>query len=164
MRLDRGLTALKVAEQLSITPQHLSRIENGAQAPSRLLLEDMIGFYHLATEDADALRASFGYPTQLSRDPQRMSMPGGAKFLSTGAASPPVLKLDPIKTPVYFSNAIAISSDELGLVIDAGQKVASSNEIQVLGRIGLNLEHAALLHEHLGAHIKKLRREQSAKS
>jgi transcriptional regulator with XRE-family HTH domain len=156
IRLKHGITAYKAAEKLGITPQHLSRVENTSQAPSRLLLEQIIELYRIPLEDADNLRASFGFPPQMSREGQNVSIQAEP---TTGRAGDSFsLKLDPSSTPIYFSNAMAITSDDYGVVLEAGQKVMSSNEIQIVARVGLSLEHAEQIHEQLGAHVRKLQK------
>jgi hypothetical protein len=70
------------------------------------------------------------------------------------------IEIDPMRTPVHYTNAAAISSDKFGIVLDAGQRIASSNKVQIVARIGFSLEHAEEIEQALMSHIKKLKDER----
>lgn len=155
MRLSRGMSTVEAADKLSISAQYLSRLENGRQKPSEALLLKMKDVYQLAPEDATLLLSAAGLETANVGLGQVV---GGQQMVM-----PSMVKLDPLKTPIYYTNALFVSSDEFGINVDAGQK-APNNEIQIVTRIGLSLEHAVRLHQILGEHIsrsKKLRSENT---
>lgn len=143
-----GWNATEAAKRLAITPQYLSRIENGAQIPSLQLLEQMISDYVITTEDANLLREIAGYE----------SAPRPTASSPTTITQNMEVKINAENTPVYFSNALFVSSDPYGIVIDAGQKVGPSNQIQIVSRLGISLEHAEKLSEALSVHIKNLKK------
>lgn len=153
-RLLLGWSATEAAKRFTITPQYLSRIEKGVQVPSDSLLERMIQFYQIPPVEAELLRRTAGHtdqPAALATSPTARIEPARAD------AGSPQIQIDPLKTPVLYTNAMFVSSDDFGIVIDAGQKVGPTNGIQVVSRMGLSLQHAVKLREALESHIKLLR-------
>lgn len=153
LRLSRGWTATQAADKLDITPQHLSRIENGKQKPSESLLERMISLYDIPGEDADLLRRRAG--TITDSDLPQLSQAGS---LMPGQQPEQVstIKVDALKTPVLYTNVLFVSSDEFGITIDAGSRVGPTNEVQIVARIGFSLAHGKKIQEALADHIKRL--------
>ncbi len=150
MRISKGWNASQAAKNLSISPQHLSRIENGKQAPSSSLLELMIDKYQIPLEDAQLLRGDIFEPASSSKTAESAPVRPVVEI--------PSMKLDPLKTPIQYTNALSVSSDSFGIVIDAGQRVVTSQDIQIVARIGFSLEHAVKIREALDEHIKKLQK------
>jgi transcriptional regulator with XRE-family HTH domain len=153
LRLARGWTAAEAADKLKITPQHLSRIENGKQKPTKILLETMVSLYDIPQEDAELLRRRAGMAEE---GPPELSQAGSSQSnMQPDQVS--MIKVDALKTPVLYTNALFVSSDDYGITIDAGSRVGPSNEIQIVSRIGFSLEHAVRIREALDIHIKKLK-------
>ncbi len=158
LRMSRGLSAGEAARDLSITPQHLSRIENGHQTPSAILIERMITEYEAPPEDAEVLRVLAGYAPAPTRN-----LPTVSRATSSGPSTQ-VEQLSNIEfpapkdvNPVLYTNALLISSDNFGIVIDVGQKTGASDKVRIVSRVGLSLPHAEQLYDALGTHIKKLK-------
>jgi len=151
-RIRKGLNSAEAAKLLDISPQHLSRIENGKSVPSPLLLERMIQHYKVETSDGAALKRQL-WPaidegqqrTQgLSHEPD--GMPTVEDEVNVDAAT----------TPVHYVNAVYISSDPFGIVIDGGTRIAATNKVQIVARMGLSHAHAIQVRKILDLHIKKL--------
>lgn len=45
-------------------------------------------------------------------------------------------------TPIFYTDNIFISVNEDGVVLDVGQKIASSKNIRIVARIGMSRNHA----------------------
>lgn len=52
---------------------------------------------------------------------------------------------DPVRTPVLYSDAVIINSDEFGMTLDFAQKLGGTNQAIIVARIGLSKEHAKKL-------------------
>lgn len=65
------------------------------------------------------------------------------------------MELDPVRTPILYSNSIRLSSDKNGIVLDIAQKVPGSNKALVVARVGLSLDHAKRLTNALAIQLVK---------
>lgn len=45
-------------------------------------------------------------------------------------------------TPILYTDNIFMSINENGLVLDVGQKLANTNQMRIVSRIGMSREHA----------------------
>lgn len=53
-------------------------------------------------------------------------------------------------TPVVYTDNIFMTTNNFGVVLDVGQRLANTNQIQVISRIGMSREHAKKFVEELG--------------
>ena len=66
------------------------------------------------------------------------------------------INLDPNKTPVLYTDAISIKSNDAGIVLDFLQQLGPTNQYTVVSRIGLSKDHAKLFIEHLEASLRSM--------
>lgn len=45
-------------------------------------------------------------------------------------------------TPILYTDSIFMTTNPDGLVLDVGQRVASTNQVRIVSRIGMSREHA----------------------
>ena len=45
-------------------------------------------------------------------------------------------------TPIYYTDNIFMTMNPDGVVLDAGQRVASTNQVRIVSRIGMSRDHA----------------------
>lgn len=64
------------------------------------------------------------------------------------------LNLDPIRTPVLYADSVYIKSSKNGLVLDFAQQVGTTDQFNVVSRVGLSKEHAHDLIDHLEALLR----------
>lgn len=64
------------------------------------------------------------------------------------------MSVDPVRTPVLYADSIHIKSDKNGVVLDFAQQIGSSNQYNVVARIGMSKDHAKDLIEHLEALLR----------
>lgn len=70
--------------------------------------------------------------------------------------TPPVnlqIGVDPMRTPVLYADAIIITSNENGLILDIAQRLGSTGQASIVSRVGLSKDHAKKLAEKLVEHI-----------
>jgi uncharacterized lipoprotein NlpE involved in copper resistance len=48
-------------------------------------------------------------------------------------------------TPILFTDSVFMTSNSDGVVLDVGQRVASTNQVRIVSRIGMSREHAKKL-------------------
>lgn len=60
------------------------------------------------------------------------------------------ININPITTPVLYTDNILMTTNEDGVVLDISQRVGSSNQAQVIARIGMSREHAKKFATELG--------------
>lgn len=53
-------------------------------------------------------------------------------------------------TPILYTDNIFMSTNPYGLVLDVCQKIGSSNQFRIVGRIGMSREHAKKFLEEMG--------------
>jgi hypothetical protein len=63
------------------------------------------------------------------------------------------INLDAKQTPVLYTDNIFISTNEDGVVIDVGQKVGNTNQVQIVTRIGMSRNQAKKLAETLSKNL-----------
>ena len=68
---------------------------------------------------------------------------------------PMKIGIDPMRTPILYADAIRITSNENGFVLDVAQGIAGTNQAVVVARIGLSKEHAQKLAEKVAEQIAK---------
>jgi len=54
----------------------------------------------------------------------------------------PQINLNLETTPVYYTDNIFITTNPDGVVLDIAQRIASTNQVRIVTRIGMSREHA----------------------
>lgn len=57
--------------------------------------------------------------------------------------------INPQHTPIYYTDNIFMGTSKFGVVLDVGQRIANTNQVQAVCRIGLSREHAKELVDKL---------------
>ena len=65
------------------------------------------------------------------------------------------LGIDPLRTPIMYTDAIRVNSNENGFVLDIAQGITGTNQAVVVSRVGLSKEHAEKLAKAIGVQIAK---------
>ncbi len=60
------------------------------------------------------------------------------------------VNINPVTTPVLYTDNVIINTSEEGVVLDIAQRIGSSNQSNVVARIGMSQEHAKKLVKELG--------------
>lgn len=58
--------------------------------------------------------------------------------------------LNPVTTPVLYTDNVLMTTNEDGVVLDVSQRVGSTNQAQVVARIGMSREQAKKIVKELG--------------
>lgn len=147
-RLAAQLGSAQAARQLNLSAPYYSRLENGHERPSREVIKGIGELYNLPVEDLRLLELLAGYGTEV---------PSNSETTGNGipAAGQMNVKLDPEKHQILFSDAMFVSSSDNGVVFDFGQKSGPLNEVVIVSRVGVSMEHASKIYQALGQHIKK---------
>lgn len=57
-------------------------------------------------------------------------------------------------TPILYTDNVFIGVSPDGVVLDFGQKLGPTNELRIISRLGMSLEHAKKLYKTLGDQLK----------
>lgn len=60
------------------------------------------------------------------------------------------ININPVATPVLYTDNVLLNTNEDGVVLDIAQRIGSSNQSNVVARIGMSREHAKKLVTELG--------------
>lgn len=60
------------------------------------------------------------------------------------------ININPTVTPVLYTDNVLMNTNEDGVVLDISQRIGSSNQANVVARIGMSREHAKKLVKELG--------------
>lgn len=60
------------------------------------------------------------------------------------------VNLNPVTTPVLYTDNVLMTTNEDGVVLDVSQRVGSTNQAQVVARIGMSREQAKKFVKELG--------------
>lgn len=53
-------------------------------------------------------------------------------------------------TPILYTDQIFMTTNSYGLTLDVGQRLASTNQVKIVARVGMSREHAKKLVDELG--------------
>lgn len=60
------------------------------------------------------------------------------------------LNVDFDTTPILYTDNVFMTTNSYGLILDIGQRIASTNQIRIVSRIGMSREHAKQFISELG--------------
>jgi len=60
------------------------------------------------------------------------------------------MNINPVTTPVLYTDNIIITTNEDGVVLDVSQRVGSTNQANVITRVGMSRTHAKKFAKELG--------------
>ncbi len=60
------------------------------------------------------------------------------------------LNVDFDTTPILYTDNVFMTTNSYGLILDIGQRIASTNQIRIVSRIGMSREHAKQFINELG--------------
>jgi hypothetical protein len=63
------------------------------------------------------------------------------------------VSMDAKATPVLYTDNVFITSNEDGVVLDIGQRVGATAQIQIVARVGMSREQAKKLADALGKNL-----------
>jgi len=53
-------------------------------------------------------------------------------------------------TPILYTDNVFMTTNPYGLILDIGQRIASTNQIRIVSRVGMSREHAKQFINELG--------------
>ena len=143
---------------LGIDKTYLSKLENGHIQVSKGLLAKLVDHYSLSKTQAEDLFNNAGYG---SEDVSMISEGEGVKRMENKI--PSAVKSNensaevnvPVSIQVLYSDAIFVSLNRFGAVLDFAQRLGSTNKHNVVSRIGMSYEHLEEFIKVLEEQLKK---------
>jgi transcriptional regulator with XRE-family HTH domain len=155
-RQQRHQTLVDLAKALNIDRAYLNKIELGQVKPSAKLLDKIL--VHFSVEDnlATKIKQAAGHvPLVVSEAGKEKAMGDQAQVAVPQQEA--MLNINPMQTPVLFTDSTFVSSSDYGLVLDVAQMVGGQQH-NVVARIGMSFEHAKKLIEVMQDNIAKYER------
>lgn len=147
-RTDKGENVTETAKTLDLNRTYLSKVENGHIKPSKRLIDKMGSYYGLNDKQIEELYKLAGHggkqniitETQdkevkiMDQTPQGTPQEEGAVEVSV-----------PVDMPVLYSNAVFVTTDDYGVILDFAARLGSTGKHNVISRIGMSTQHAEVL-------------------
>lgn len=184
VRKDRKMTIEELAAISKVSKAHISRIENGHQLPSRMILQRLgealdldaatrFNLEKLSGHLAEPFATHAHIPPQGAHqsNTEGSTKEGGSRdvgqnptgAIDTNTPPGPNFNINPATNPVLYTDAVLITSSQNGLTFDFAQSVGSGAHQQVVARVGLSLDHGARLYKALGDNLKSAAEKVSEK-
>lgn len=140
-------TLSNLAEYLGIDIGNLSKIETGKRKAPEQVLHKIAERYRLNPLEKNDLYISSGYPHYKEVNYLYMEQNQNAQQVNVQV---------PGNLPVLFSDVAGVTSSPFGLVFDFGQRVGSTNQVNVVARVGVSKEHAEALLKVLADKLREM--------
>lgn len=144
-RLSKGETVTESAKYLSLNRTYLSKLENGHIKPSKRLLNKMGNYYGLNDGEIMELYhlAGHGKTKDIVKEVQRKEVNIMDKNLDRTSVEKGAVEISiPGDMPVLYSNAVFITADDYGVILDFAARLGSTGKHNVISRVGMSLSHA----------------------
>lgn len=161
-RKAHGESIVDLAQAIGVERAYLNKIELGSIKPSLKLLDKIFEHFSIEGKEALGVYQMAGYkhtPIVLVEGEKegkevKMSQP------QTPLVAPPQpqqIAVDPLKTPVLYTDSVFVNSSDFGLVLDVAQSIGGQQQT-VVARIGMSFDHAKRLVEVIKDHLQKYER------
>lgn len=150
-RETKGESITKVAVAINKDRTYISKLENGHERPSELVLNRLISHFSLSTAEAAELSVLSGYKgSSVVVDKKErkevtemadINAPTGEKLPENAKQ----IQVDAGRTPILYTDSVFVTSSQWGIVFDFAQNVGPTNQQTVVARLGMSKEHAKAL-------------------
>lgn len=167
---ERGETITSLAHGISTERSYLSKVINGKDKPSNQLLKQIALYLKLTPQQTEEIIAFASSQTAKRGEKDSTSQGMGVNEDMENGQTPTVpnnsqanqLEVNiPNNIPILYSDSAFITANPYGIVLDFAQSLASTNKFNVIGRIGLSLEHARAIRDLLNQKINEIGKIQS---
>ena len=147
-REEKGRSITEVAEAIGVDRTYISKLENGHERPSILILNRLTDYYSLSGEETSKLFENAGYiggTVNLEKREgvakmQTKKLPVGGNIQQTQ------MQVNvPGNIPALYSDSVFVTASQWGIVFDFAQNIGPTNQQNVVARIGMSKEHAKAL-------------------
>lgn len=160
LRKSQGESLVQLSKAIDMDRSYLNKVELGTIKPSSKLLERIIVHYSVEGNEANRLRQIAGYI------PVKVVLNDGRKENSQLMVEQPVAQMtqvnvNPLQTPVLYTDSTFVTASEFGLVLDVAQTINGQQQ-NIVTRIGMSFDHAKKLIQVMQDTIDKNERWQAA--
>ncbi len=144
LRKSNGESLVQLSEAINIDRSYLNKVELGKIKPSTKLLERILVHFSVEGSKAEVLRQVAGHvPLNIVSDLS------GKEGINTMLEQPTTqtmtqVSLNPMQTPVLYTDSTFVSASEFGLVLDVAQNMNGQQQ-NIVARIGMSFDHAKKL-------------------
>lgn len=159
----RGLNKLsqvKLAEMVKVDITLISKIENGHIQPTQDQLQAVIEALRLDGKDALDLwnlsgRASGPIFREQNKFENKDIIMSQEKNVTKQPEPQLNVSVNPTATQILYSDAVGVSTSEFGMVFDFAQRVSSTNNANIVARVGVSHEHARKIMEAIANELAR---------
>lgn len=165
-RLLQKESITSAAKAMGINRTYLSKLENGHITPSLDVLNLLIKHYSLSQQESSLLSklANHGGGGLMLENFERKEEPRmEEKIIPEPNLSKGVRINVSDKTPVLYTDSVFVTSSQYGVVFDFAQNMASTNQQNIVARVGMSREHAKALLKVLQERLEKGEQEEHIK-
>jgi len=162
-RKQRKESLADIARATKVSRAYVSKLEKGKSKPSEDILNSLISHFQLSGDGAFELVVLAGYKANTVRFEQPSELTSEdskgkeVNFMEEGIKTQQI-KIDvPKGTPVLYTDSAFVTLSQYGIVIDYAQTLASTNQQQVVARLGMSIDHAEALVKILTQKISEAR-------
>lgn len=156
----------EASKAMGINRTYLSKLENGHIKPSLEVLNVLIKHYSLSPKESSLLStlAGHGGGGLIMDNFKRREVPKvEEKTIANPNVSSGVQVNVSDKTPVLYTDSVFVTSSQYGVVFDFAQNMGSTNQQNIVARVGMSREHARVLLNVLQERLQKDERKQNVK-
>ncbi len=154
LRKSHGESLASLSSAIEVDRAYLNKIELDKITPSPKLLNKILVHYLVEGNDALRFKQLAGHiPYLVDVNEGRKEdayMPEGNQMVQNA----PQISINPMQTPVLFTDSTFVSSSDYGLILDIAQTVGGQQH-NIVSRIGMSFDHAKKLVEVIQDHIEK---------
>jgi transcriptional regulator with XRE-family HTH domain len=155
LRKARKQSLIDASTAIGVERSYLNNIELGKIRPSRPLLDKILVHFSVEGNNAVELKELAGYNlVNISLVNDRKEEESMAEKQLTVPQPGTQVNINPLQTPVLYTDSIFVNSTDNGLVLDVAQTVGGQQH-NVVSRIGMSFDHAKKLLVALQDHIEK---------
>ncbi len=146
LRKERGESLAATAQAISTDRAYLNKIELGTIKPSERLLDKIIVHFKVEGNFATMLKQLAGHTAiKIAMVEESEKTPMANRFPAAMPAAVTQVAINPMQTPVLYTDSVIVASNEYGLVLDIAQAFGGGMQQNVVARIGMSYDHAKKL-------------------
>lgn len=155
LRKQRKESLEQTAKAVGVERSYLNKVELDKIHPSVKLLDKLIGHFSVEGNNATDLRQRAGhipFPIISGQSGKEGNYMADQSIVAPSASAQ--VNVNPLATPVLFTDSTFVSSSNYGLVLDIAQTVGGQQH-NVVARVGMSFDHAKKLIEIIQDHLEK---------
>lgn len=148
LRINSRLSMEDLSNTLSVDRSLISKFENGHERPTMDLLNRIISHFSLNYDQALKIWGEAGYTSGLTLSQRREGNHMDSSAILAPQPQAPTnmnISIDPVRTPLLYTDSAFVSSSDVGVTVDFAQSVGPTAQLVVQARVGMSRDQATRL-------------------